>query len=147
MELRGIKVLLIEDNLADAKLMQKMLSKCERVDMDSFHVFEDGQSALEYFHGKRRKDFPDIIFMDLNVPKINGLEILCHLKASEQFQRIPVIVLSSSVAEHDVRVAYDNFANAYLHKPVDLVEYRVLMHNLEQFWFNTCLLPGYKDEE
>lgn len=147
MEARGIKILLIEDNLADAKLMQKLLSKCERVDMGAFHVFEDGQTAIEYFHGKRRKELPDLIFMDLNVPKINGLEILCHLKASEQFQRIPVIVLSSSVAEHDVKVAYDNYANAYLHKPVDLIEYRALVSCLDQFWFNTCLLPGYKDEQ
>lgn len=143
---RKLRVMIVEDNLADAKLAKKMLGQCGRVDMDQLLVCEDGQEAIDVLTSLVAVEFPDIMFLDLNVPKVNGLEVLAHVKTHETLRRIPVVVLSSSIADEDVRVAYMRGANAYMRKAVDLDGYREMIKSFDEFWFQTCLLPGMAEE-
>ena len=145
-EKRKLRVMIVEDNLADAKLAQKMLGQCERVDNEALFVCEDGQQAIDTLEGLDQSNYPDIVFLDLNVPKVNGLEVLAYIKSHDSLMRIPVVVLSSSIADRDVRTAYEYRANAYMRKAVDLDGYREMIKAFDGFWFQTCLLPGMAEE-
>ena len=143
---RELRVMIVEDNLADAKLAKKMLGQCERVDLDQLVVCEDGQEAIDVLGDLDPSTYPDIMFLDLNVPKVNGLEVLAQVKTDDVLKRIPVVVLSSSIADSDVQTAYECGANAYMRKAVDLDSYREMIKAFDEFWFQTCLLPGMAEE-
>ena len=138
---RAVRVLLVEDNPADVRLLREALADC-RVEVD-VDVAGDGEQAIRVLEDGLRggHQLPDLILLDLNLPRKNGAEVLAEVKSHAGLRRIPVIVLSGSAADQDVRNAYDLHANAYLCKPRDYPGLRQLVAEIERFWLEHALLP------
>lgn len=139
---RPVEVLLVEDNPGDVRLTQEAL-KDGRV-LVNLTVAADGVEAMEVL--KRRGQYnekvrPDLILLDLNLPKKNGREVLEEIKADEELKRIPVIVMTTSKAEQDIYKAYNLNANCYVTKPVDLDEFLNVVRSIEDFWLTIVTLP------
>jgi len=137
-----IELLLAEDNPGDVKLTQKAFEK-GRIE-NTLHVVNDGVEALtflrqddEYADAPR----PDLILLDLNMPRMGGREVLAALEEEESLGRIPVVVLTSSEAEQDIVDSYDRHANAYLSKPVDFDGFVDIAHRIEDFWLTVVKRP------
>lgn len=131
-------ILLIEDNLDHAELVKRCFED-HRIINKIFHC-SDGESALDYLF-KRNKfaeaekfPTPNVILLDLRLPKVDGLEVLRVLKSTDYLRHIPVVVLTSSQNEKDVSKAYENYANSYLVKPIDFDKFTVLMEELGFYW-------------
>lgn len=140
---RPIEILLVEDNPGDAELILDELS--EKKLRNRVHLAEDGQEALDFFNktGKfKERPTPDIVLLDLNLPKVSGHEVLSFIKNSEEFRRIPVIVLTSSEADADILKSYDLQANSYIQKPVDLDKFLTIVRAIENFWFKIVKLSS-----
>lgn len=140
-----LKILLVEDNLADARLTSKLFSKCDGIEPSNILVAEDGEEAwglLTKHNLNQIEDKINLIFLDLNISKINGLELLKMIRENEELALLPVVILSSSGARSDVMAAYEMNVNAYLKKPVDLIEFQELLKYIDRFWFKVCKLPG-----
>lgn len=138
----SIEILIIDDSVGDANLIVKLLSG--DVHRSHLHIVNDGMEALGFL---RRQGIyadapqPDIIILDLNLPKKSGHEILADIKADPRLCTIPVIVLTTSEAETDIQTSYRLGANAYLVKPLDLEEFIAIMDNFRQFWLHHVKLP------
>ena len=135
-------ILLIEDNAGDVRLIQEAFkdSKIE----NKFSVFYDGESAMEYLckcGEYSHSVMPDIIFLDLNLPKKSGLEILEEIKSNSVLKKIPVIILTTSNAHEHIQKSYNLYANCYITKPVDFNEFVNVVKVIECFWFNIAKLP------
>lgn len=144
-EMKNIKILLVEDNPGDIRLTKEVFKDSSH-DI-SIDVCYDGEEALQYFNSKLEKDelvLPDIIILDLNLPRKNGLELLKDIKNNDSICHIPVIVLTSSEAEGDIKSVYQEKANCYLTKPVDYDEFCKAINLIERFWFTTASLPKLK---
>lgn len=138
-----VNILLVEDNPGDVRLMREALA-CESVS-SRLTVAEDGDQAIRYL--RRSEPFdnavrPDLIFLDLNLPKKDGREVLAEIKQDRELRRIPVIVLTTSEAERDIQRAYDLHANCYVRKPTDLDEYLSVIRACENFWLHIVRLPA-----
>jgi CheY-like chemotaxis protein len=137
-------ILLIEDNMGDVLLTKEALK--ELPDKHQLHVVKDGEEALSYLRGEgdfiNRAD-PDIIFLDLNLPRKDGREVLAEIKNDEQFRRIPVMVLTTSEARVDIDICYNLHANCFITKPVDINEYIDVIKGIDDFWFKIAKLPGH----
>ena len=138
----AVEILLVEDNPGDVRLTKEAFRE-GRIE-NNLHVVTDGVEALDFLH--RRGDHadaprPDIVLLDLNLPRKNGDDVLAEIKADEDLQSIPVIVLTSSSAEEDVARSYELHANAYLTKPVDPNAFIDTIQSFEQFWFSIVKLP------
>ena len=135
------RILLVEDNRADIRLTQEALKEsAHKIYLD---VVTDGEEALDFL--MRRNQYtssilPHIILLDLNLPKKTGLEVLKEIKAHEILKRIPVILLTTSDAEHDIAKAYNLHANCYILKPVDFEDFSKVIKLVEIYWFNTVQL-------
>ena len=130
-----IRVLLVEDNPGDVRLTQEALQEINT--SCSLELASNGEKALEYLHGgfqSSPRHLPDIILLDLNLPRMNGHEVLRELKTNPLFKTIPVIILSASKSKEDINRAYIAGANAYLVKPLDIDSYFESMKALENFW-------------
>lgn len=137
-----IDILLVEDNNADIQLMVEILK--EGKIPNDFHVVTDGEAALAYIRKEppyERASSPGIIFLDLNLPKKSGHEVLHEIKSDPKLRRIPVVVMSSSEDEEDVAAAYDNHANCFITKPADLDQYMNVVNTVRAFWLATVRLP------
>jgi two-component system, chemotaxis family, response regulator Rcp1 len=139
---KTFEILLIEDNPADARLISEAF-KGFRIP-SNLSLVRDGELAVEYL--RRQKDFnaaprPDIIILDLNLPKKNGFEILEEIRKEEQLKRIPIIVLSNSDAEQDIMKSYNLNANCYITKPSGLDDFIDTIMSIENFWLNVAKLP------
>ncbi len=135
-------ILLVEDNEGDILLTTEALE--ENGFDHELSVIKDGGEALEFLFktGKHQHaKTPDLIFLDINIPKRNGHEILQLIKEDERTRHIPVVMLTTSSSKNDISQAYDNHANCYLIKPVDATEFSQIMNCLESFWFNIVTLP------
>ena len=137
-----IEILLVEDNAGDARLTQEGL-KDSKV---NYHlcIVEDGVEAIAYLRKQGRyvsAVTPDFILLDLNLPKKDGREVLAEIKADPQLKHIPVVVLTTSQAEHDILKSYDLHANCYITKPVDLEQSLRIIQAIENFWLSTVKLP------
>jgi two-component system, chemotaxis family, response regulator Rcp1 len=135
-------ILLVEDNPGDVRLTLEALKNWRHP--PALRVASDGVQALEILAkadegGDGR---PDLILLDLNLPRLGGREVLREIKRSERLRQIPVIVLSTSDADDDVRSAYDLHANCYVVKPVYLDEYLDVLRSIEEFWFSRVRLDG-----
>jgi two-component system, chemotaxis family, response regulator Rcp1 len=139
---RILEILLVEDNPGDVRLTREALK--ESWISTNLEVAGDGVEALQLLNGEKGKAplRPDLILLDLNLPRMGGRELLAELKASPELRQIPVVVLSSSDAEDDVRSAYDLHANCYVVKPVALDRYLAAVRGIEQFWNSLVKLPG-----
>lgn len=135
---KPVTVLLVEDNEDHAELVMRSLGH-HRVANDIRHVL-DGEQALDYlfqrgeFADPRTSPRPQVILLDLRLPRVGGLEVLQQVKASEALRRIPVVVLTTSESETDMTGAYDGHVNAYLVKPIDFHKFGRMMHDLGFFW-------------
>lgn len=142
MENRQAEILLIEDSLPDVRLTERALKKSTLAKQVS--VVRDGAQALAFL--RRQGEYanaprPDIILLDLGLPKKNGAEVLAEIKKDPALKRIPVIVLTSSDAEEDVLDTYNHHANAYTKKPVDMDEFVRTIKMIEDFWLSLVILP------
>ncbi|MCW2608700.1 MAG: transcriptional regulator [Frankiales bacterium] len=137
-----IRVLLVEDSLADIELTLEALEEAKFV--NEVQTVRDGAEALDALHRRGAHvdaPRPDLIILDLNLPKRSGHEVLADLKADDDLRRIPVAVLTTSAAERDVLRSYDLGANCYLTKPVDVAQFLEVVQSIEDFWFGVVRLP------
>ena len=140
---RPINLLLIEDNPGDVRLTQEAFKEGKLTyQMD---VVMDGVEAIHFL--RRRPPYenaatPDIILLDLNLPKKDGREVLAEIKADKDLRRIPVIVLTTSNAEQDILKSYDLHVNCYINKPVDFDRFFDIIQKIEDFWLTIAILPG-----
>jgi CheY-like chemotaxis protein len=135
-------ILLVEDNPGDVRLMREALSMNGM--SKTLNVVEDGEQALLFL--RRNAPFsdaprPDLIFLDLNLPRKDGREVLAEIKTSNEFRQIPVIILTTSESDTDVKRAYELHANCYVKKPTDLDEYLSVVKACESFWLHVVRLP------
>ncbi len=140
--LQGIEILLVEDNPGDVRLTREALKDGKIV--NNLHVAEDGVEALAFLRreGKYRDAVrPELILLDLNLPKKDGREVLAEIKADEDLRRIPVVILTSSAAEQDIVKSYNLHANCYVTKPVDLDQFINVVKSIEYFWLTVVRLP------
>ncbi len=139
---KTIDILLVEDNPGDVRLTREAL-KDSKVRNNMF-VVEDGVEAMEFLRqqGKFAKvPRPDLILLDLNLPRMNGREVLAQVKADEILKRIPVVVLTVSKSEEDILKAYDLHANCYITKPIDFEQFMKITKSIEEFWLTIVRLP------
>jgi CheY-like chemotaxis protein len=137
---RPYDVLLVEDDIADAMLIQDALT--DRGARNLTQV-EDGVAALEYLRD-RGNPRPDLIVLDLNMPRMNGREFLAIVKEDEELQTIPIVVLTTSAAPDDVTGAYKHHANAYVTKPVNLAEFEQAVRSIDSFYLDVAVKPPRK---
>lgn len=140
---RPLELLIIEDNPGDIRLLEQAFQELDA--NVHIQVAKDGAEALEMVFEStrpRRGWNPDLILLDLNLPKVSGHDVLARIKDNPQTRRIPVIVLTSSRAESDVRRAYESHANAYLKKPSTLDGLMSAARDIKSFWMETVTLPG-----
>ncbi len=140
---RTLQVLLIEDNPGDVRLLEEAFRELDaNIQMQ---VAKDGAEGLDIVFQTpqpKRNWRPDLILLDLNLPKVNGHDVLASIKNNPQTCRIPVIILTSSRAESDIRRAYDSHANAYLKKPSTLDGLISAAQQIKSFWMETATLPS-----
>jgi two-component system response regulator len=142
---RAIVVLMVEDNPGDVRLTREAL-KDGKIWLE-LNVVEDGVSALDYLHRRGPYDNamrPDLILLDLNLPRMDGREVLRAIKRDEELKTIPVVILTTSQAEEDVLRAYELSANCYVTKPVDFDQFQRIVKMIEQFWFGVVVLPPHE---
>ena len=141
-ETRPVDILLVEDNPGDVRLTKEALKDAKV--LNEIHVARDGVEAMQFVHREgsfANAPMPDLILLDLNLPRKDGREVLAEIKKDPKLQHIPVVVLTTSKADEDIIKTYNLHANAYITKPVDLNRFVEIMHALEQFWFTIVKLP------
>ncbi len=139
---KPIEILLVEDNPGDVRLTQEAL-KDGKV-LNNLLAVGDGVEAMAFLHREgrfARAKRPDVILLDLNLPKKDGREVLAEIKADPTLMRTPVVVLTSSKAEKDILQAYNLHANSYIIKPVDLDQFIAVIKSIEDFWLTIVKLP------
>ncbi|MCU0532783.1 MAG: response regulator [Hydrococcus sp. Prado102] len=139
---KPIEILLVEDNPGDIQLTRIALED-NKMNIN-LSVAEDGVEALEFLKKKGKYSdapHPDLVLLDLNLPKKDGREVLAQMKADPILKRIPVVILTTSQAEEDVLKAYNLCANCYITKPVDLDQFVKIVRSIESFWFTIVKLP------
>ena len=144
--IRPVEILLVEDNPGDVRLTKEAIKEAKII--NNLNVVEDGVEALAYLRKKGKfKDAnrPDIIFLDLNLPKKNGREVLAEIKQDINLKQIPVVILTVSKAEEDIIKTYELHANCFITKPVDMDQFIKVVKSLENFWFSIVKLPPNKD--
>ncbi len=137
-----IDLLLVEDNPGDARLAELALQDSKI--RNRLAVVPDGEEALAFLRQKdqHRDAFrPDLILLDLNLPKKNGQEVLAEIRMSPNLMHIPVVILTSSEAEADILKSYELHANCYITKPLELEQFYQVVHAIEEFWFTIVKLP------
>jgi two-component system response regulator len=140
---KPIEILLVEDNSGDARLAREALRDAKV--RNNLTWISDGTEALAFLRreGKyQRAARPDLILLDLNLPRKDGREVLTEIKADEKYRRIPVVILTTSQAEEDVLRAYHLNANCYITKPVDLDQFMKVVKTIEDFWLTIVKLPS-----
>ncbi len=143
MEIRPVEILLVEDNPGDVRLTQLALK--ENKIANNLHVAPDGVEALRFLlHEDEHADTPtpDVILLDLNMPRKDGREVLAEIKANNMLKRIPVVILTTSSAEEDILKSYDLHANCYITKPADFDQFIEVVQTIEGFWFSIVKLPS-----
>jgi chemotaxis family two-component system response regulator Rcp1 len=138
-----INILLVEDNPGDVRLTQEAFK--EGMITNNLHVVMDGEAAMEFLNqqGKHADaPRPDLILLDLNLPRMNGREVLAAIKADAELKRIPVVVLTTSQDETDIMESYRQFASSYIVKPVSMEKFIKVVASFKQYWLSVVKLPG-----
>jgi two-component system, chemotaxis family, response regulator Rcp1 len=141
-----VEILLVEDNLGDARLAAEALK--ENKVRNNLHHVVDGVEAMAFL--QRRGDYataprPDLVLLDLNMPRKDGREVLAEIKEDPELRLMPIVVLTTSEAERDLVKTYDLHANAYIVKPIDLDRFIEVVQAIETFWFTIVKLPRLND--
>ncbi len=145
---RPIDILLVEDNPGDADLAREALESSKL--NNQLYVVDDGEKAMSFLNrqgpyaGMQR---PDLILLDLNLPKKDGRQVLAEIKRDDDLKRIPVVILTTSQAEEDVIRTYDLHANCYITKPIDLEQFLHVVRSIEDFWLSIVILPPKGDKQ
>jgi two-component system, chemotaxis family, response regulator Rcp1 len=140
-----IEILLVEDNVGDVRLTQEALKDAKV--LTNLNVASDGVAALAFLRKQgnhAQAPTPDIVLLDLNLPKLNGIEVLGQIKTDEALKQIPVVIVTSSKAEEDVARSYKLQANCYITKPIDFDQFMKMVKSIEEFWFAIVRLPSDK---
>ncbi len=140
--MKAVDILLVEDNPGDVRLTQEALNEGRIA--NKLHVVNDGVEAIEFLSktGKHRNAIiPDLILLDLNLPKMNGLEVLEKIKNDPELKLIPVIVLTTSQSDNDVHASYAMHVNCFVSKPVEYDSFMNVVKSIEDFWFTIVKLP------
>src|SRR5574341_251536 len=138
-----IQILLVEDNPGDVRLTREAFKDGKVA--NTIHVVEDGEQALAYIRTQRKYADavrPDIILLDLNLPKKDGREVRREIKSDQGLKQIPVVVLTTSASEEDVLRTYSDYANCYITKPISFDRFIVTVRSIENFWLSIVKLPG-----
>lgn len=143
---KNIEILLVEDSPTDVLIAREALTEAKLY--NTIHVAEDGVEAMDFLY--RRGKFtsaprPDLILLDLNLPRKSGREVLAEIKADRYLKNIPVVVLTTSSDEEDILKSYDLHANCYVIKPVEFPNFVRAVQSIQQFWFSIVTLPSGKD--
>ncbi|MDY6930437.1 MAG: response regulator [Halobacteriota archaeon] len=139
---RPVEILLVEDNPGDVRLTQEAFN--EGKIKNNLHIVGDGIEALKFLRNEgdyANAPRPDLVLLDLNMPRMGGREVLENMKADSVLKSIPVVILTTSEAEQDILKSYDLQANCYITKPVDIVQFFEIIHYIEDFWFAVVRLP------
>lgn len=140
--LKAVEILLVEDNPGDVRLTTEVLKDAKIC--NNISVVGDGELALDFLYKRGAYSSavrPDLILLDLNLPKKDGREVLQQIKDDENLKQIPVVVLTTSNAEQDILKSYALHANCYITKPVDLEQFTKVVSTIEEFWFSIVKLP------
>jgi len=140
---RKVKILLIEDNPGDIRLTQEAFKEAS-INTTSLEVVTDGVEALHYLYQEapyESASMPDLILLDLNLPKLDGREVLQRIKSDDKLKKIPVIILTTSKAEEDILKSYNLHVNCYITKPIDFDDFFEIVQRIENFWIKTVVLP------
>ena len=140
---KPIEILLVEDNPGDVRLTKEALKEGKII--NNLHLAKDGIEAISFL--RRKGEYvnavrPDLILLDLNLPKKDGREVLMEIKEDEELRRIPVVVLTTSRSEEDIIRTYDYHANCYITKPVDFDQFIKVIKSIEDFWLSVVKLPN-----
>ena len=140
---RAVQILLVEDNPADARLTQEAIRDTEY--RYQLHLAEDGEEAMEFLN--KEGEFadaprPDLILLDLNLPGMDGREVLAEIKSDDDLGSIPVVVLTTSTAQQDLLYSYGLRANSYVNKPIDRDRFNDMIKSVMEYWINISTLPG-----
>ena len=138
----AIQILMVEDSLEDIEITTEALKDAKV--RCNLHAVRDGVQAMAYL--RRQGEFedatrPDVIFLDLNMPRMDGRQVLEQIKSDPELQTIPVVVLTTSEADEDILKAYELHANCYITKPVDMKQFIKVVRSIEDFWFTVVRLP------
>lgn len=142
-----INILLVEDNAGDILLTTEALEEgriANRVD-----IVKDGKAAIDYLDKVSPYEsaiMPDLILLDVNLPKKNGHEVLLYIKSSDKLRHIPVIMLTTSSSERDITLSYKNHANCFITKPVEVDDFMAAIAKIEDFWLSVVKLPASKQQ-
>lgn len=137
-----VHILLVEDNEGDILLTKEALAE-SRIN-NRLSVVRDGAAAIDFLQNTARQnkqELPDLILLDVNLPKKNGHEVLSFIKNDESFKHIPVIILTTSSSEKDILTSYNNYANSYITKPIDVDNFLKVVISIENFWISIVQLP------
>ncbi len=139
---KPVEILLVEDNPGDVRLTKEAFKEAKV--RNNINVVMDGVEAMAYL--RREGEYaeairPDIVLLDLNLPKKDGREVLAEVKADDDLKRIPVVILTTSKAEEDIVKTYNLHANCYITKPVDLDQFMIVVKTIEDFWLSIVKLP------
>ena len=140
---RPVQILLVEDNPADARLTQEAISETEF--RYQLHHVEDGEDAMDFLrHEGEYSDSPrpDLILLDLNLPGMDGREVLAEVKVDQEISSIPVVVLTTSTAQQDLLYSYGLQANSYVNKPIDRIRFNDMIKSVLDYWINVSTLPS-----
>jgi two-component system, chemotaxis family, response regulator Rcp1 len=140
--IKPIDILVVEDNSGDARLIKEVLN--EGKVNNKLYVVNDGVKAMDFLHKKGEfsgAPLPDLIILDLNLPRKDGREVLAEIKEDNVLKKIPVVVMTISQAEEDILKSYNLHANCYITKPIDLDQFVKVVKSIEDFWFSIVKLP------
>jgi chemotaxis family two-component system response regulator Rcp1 len=143
--IQPIEILLVEDNPGDSRLAKEALKDSKL--MNALYIVEDGVEAMNFLHRKgkySKMPRPDLIILDLNLPKKDGREVLAEIKTDDNLKRIPVVILTISKAEEDILKTYNLHANCFITKPIDLDQFMKVVKSIEDFWLTIVKLPNGK---
>lgn len=141
-QVKPIEILLVEDSPSDADLAMEALSNGKI--LNNLHFVEDGVEAIKFLRKKapyKEVPRPDLILLDLNLPKKSGVEVLKEIKSDQNLKHIPVLILTTSAAQEDIIKSYSLHANCYITKPVDFLQFTKVVRLIEEFWLAVVKLP------
>jgi CheY-like chemotaxis protein len=138
--MKSINILLVEDNEGDILLTTEAFEDSKIV--NEINVIRNGEEAIRHFEALNKKDpHPDLVLLDINLPKKSGHEVLMYIKTQKKFKHIPVIMLTTSSSEKDILLSYNNYVNCYITKPIDVSDFMQAINKIEDFWINIVTIP------
>ncbi len=138
--MNSINILLVEDNEGDILLTTEALEDFKII--NNVIIKRDGRAAIDFFADlTSADDIPDMVLLDINLPKMSGQEVLLYIKNSDKFKHVPVIMLTTSSSEKDIMASYKNHVNCYITKPIEVTEFITAISKIEDFWINIVSIP------